>query len=179
MRSLSPALASLANVFRIPMSLAPVRPTASRVCHEILARRTQQPDPITAAVQSAPFSSTSTLEGRKNRGPNVDKRISTFHPRSSPAKDLNRPWTPISSPYSLIAHHTIGIQKFSSTLTQFSSSYPLLPLPPSHSPSSPLLAKPLPPPLDHPPRLAIVSGQAAPCTRTRARAPVSEYAGRL
>ncbi|GLI73258.1 hypothetical protein PoHVEF18_001473 [Penicillium ochrochloron] len=85
MKSLSPALASLANVFRIPMSLAPVRPTASRVCHEVLARRTQQAGPITAAVQSAPFSSTSTLEGRKNRGPNVDKRITLiryflYHP---------------------------------------------------------------------------------------------------
>jgi hypothetical protein len=60
------------------MSLAPVRPSASRVCQEVLARRTQQAGPITAAVQSAPFSSTSTLEGRKNRGPNVDKRISMF-----------------------------------------------------------------------------------------------------
>ncbi|KAJ5439882.1 uncharacterized protein N7458_010880 [Penicillium daleae] len=85
MRSLSPALASLANVFRIPMSLAPVRPTASRVCHEVLARRTQQPGSITTAVQSAPFSSTSTLESRKNRGPNVDKRITLiryflYHP---------------------------------------------------------------------------------------------------
>lgn len=91
MKSLSPALASLANVFRIPMSLAPVRPTASRACHEVLSRRTQQPGPITAAVQSAPFSSTSTLEGRKNRGPNVDKRISMSHPRFRAAKDHNCP----------------------------------------------------------------------------------------
>jgi hypothetical protein len=91
MRSLSPALASLANVFRIPMSLAPVRPTASRVCHEVLARRTQPPGSITTAVQSAPFSSTSTLESRKNRGPNVDKRISMSHPRFRAAKDLNCP----------------------------------------------------------------------------------------
>ncbi|KAK5800048.1 hypothetical protein VI817_002260 [Penicillium citrinum] len=76
MRSLSPALASLANVFRIPMSLNPVRPTVSRVCHEMLARQTSQPSPITAAVQqSAPFSSTSALAKRKGKGNTVDKRI--------------------------------------------------------------------------------------------------------
>ncbi|KAJ5674010.1 hypothetical protein N7462_009449 [Penicillium macrosclerotiorum] len=75
MRSLSPALASLANVFRIPLSLAPARPTILGACHETLARRTPQPGPITAAVQSAPFSSTSSLAKRKGKGPNVDKRI--------------------------------------------------------------------------------------------------------
>lgn len=82
MRSLSPALASLANVFRIPMSLTPARPSVSRVCHETLARRPspQQVGSVTAAVQSAPFSSTSALAKRKGKGPIVDKRISTFHP---------------------------------------------------------------------------------------------------
>lgn len=81
MRSLSPALASLANVFRIPMSLNPVRPTVSRMCHETLARRpSPQPSPIAAAVQqSAPFSSTSALAKRKG-GNTVDKRISMFVP---------------------------------------------------------------------------------------------------
>ncbi|KAJ5386365.1 hypothetical protein N7509_008906 [Penicillium cosmopolitanum] len=86
MRSLSPALASLANVFRIPMSLNPVRPTVSRMCHETLARRpSPQPSPIAAAVQqSAPFSSTSALAKRKG-GNTVDKRITLiryflYHP---------------------------------------------------------------------------------------------------
>ncbi|KAJ5132774.1 hypothetical protein N7448_006932 [Penicillium atrosanguineum] len=86
MRSLSPALASLANVFRIPMSLTPARPTVSRVCHETLARRSSPPlGPITAAMQSAPFSSTSSMAKRKSGGPNVDKRITLiryflYHP---------------------------------------------------------------------------------------------------
>jgi hypothetical protein len=109
MRSLSPALASLANVFRIPMSLAPVRPTASRVCHEVLARRTQPPGSITTAVQSAPFSSTSTLESRKNRGPNVDKRISMLPLRCSSAKHPNCPET-CTVRYGSIAHHTSEIK---------------------------------------------------------------------
>ncbi|KAJ5493119.1 hypothetical protein N7539_001865 [Penicillium diatomitis] len=85
MRSLSPTLASLANVFRIQMTLAPVRPSASRICQEVLARRTPQPGPVLSAVQSAPFSSTRTLEARKKAGPNVDKRITLiryflYHP---------------------------------------------------------------------------------------------------
>ncbi|KAJ5155518.1 hypothetical protein N7492_008321 [Penicillium capsulatum] len=75
MRSLSPALASLMNVFRIPMSLTPARPSVSRVCSETLSRRPTQPGPITAAIQSAPFSSTSAMAKRKGQGPNVDKRI--------------------------------------------------------------------------------------------------------
>ncbi|KAJ5808221.1 hypothetical protein N7474_009490 [Penicillium riverlandense] len=82
MRSLSPALASLANVFRIPMALTPARPGVSRVCHETLSR---QSAPTTAAVQTAPFSSTSTLAKRKGNGPQVDKRITLiryflYHP---------------------------------------------------------------------------------------------------
>lgn len=81
MRSLSPALASLANVFRIPVSMAPVRPTISSIYRETLAQRqTPQAAPITAAIQSAPFSSSSSLEKRKGGGPGVDKRISTFPP---------------------------------------------------------------------------------------------------
>ncbi|KAJ5104081.1 hypothetical protein N7532_004610 [Penicillium argentinense] len=76
MRSLSPALASLANVFRIPVSLAPSRPTVGQVCHEALTRRPSPTGPITAAVQqTAPFSSTSSLAKRKGKGPTVDKRI--------------------------------------------------------------------------------------------------------
>ncbi|KAJ5722591.1 hypothetical protein N7488_000626 [Penicillium malachiteum] len=75
MRSLSPALASLANVFRIPMTLAPSRPSVTRACHETLARRATQPGPITAAVQTASFSSTTSLAKRKDSRSNVDKRI--------------------------------------------------------------------------------------------------------
>ncbi|KXG48931.1 Ribosomal protein L28/L40, mitochondrial [Penicillium griseofulvum] len=75
MKSLSPALASLANVFKIPMSMAPVRPSISRACHETLNRQTQ-PGPVTAALQSAPFSTTSAMAARKtNNGPVIDKRI--------------------------------------------------------------------------------------------------------
>lgn len=88
MKSLSPALASLANVFKIPMSMAPVRPSISRACHETLNRQTQQPGPVTAALQSAPFSTTSAMAARKaNNGPVIDKRISMCHtpaPSSSP-----------------------------------------------------------------------------------------------
>lgn len=84
MRSLSPALASLANVFRIPMSLTPARPSVARACTETLTRRPTQPGPITAAVQSAPFSSTSAMAKRKGQGPNVDKRISMCPSSSGP-----------------------------------------------------------------------------------------------
>ncbi|KAJ5095468.1 hypothetical protein NUU61_004824 [Penicillium alfredii] len=64
MRYLSPALAPLANVFRIPMSLIPARPTVSRVCHETLNRQAIQPGPTTAVIQSAPFSSTGAAQGK-------------------------------------------------------------------------------------------------------------------
>lgn len=77
MRSLSPALASLANVFRIPTSLTPVRPTIGRMCQETLSRRPTPSGSIAAAVQqSAPFSSTSALAKRKGKGNSTDKRIS-------------------------------------------------------------------------------------------------------
>lgn len=79
MKSLSPALASLANVFKIPMSMAPVRPSISRACHETLNRQTQQPGPVTAALQSASFSTTSAMAARKGNGPVIDKRISMCH----------------------------------------------------------------------------------------------------
>ena len=94
MKSLSPALASLANVFKIPMSMAPVRPSISRACHETLNRQTQQPGPVTAALQSAPFSTTSAMAARKGNGPVVDKRISTWH---TPAPS-SRPLTLVPSP---------------------------------------------------------------------------------
>ncbi|KAJ5577217.1 Ribosomal protein L28/L40 mitochondrial [Penicillium sp. DV-2018c] len=75
MKSLSPALASLANVFKIPMSMAPVRPSISRACNDTLIRQTQ-PGPVTAALQStSSFSTTSAMAARKRTGPTVDKRI--------------------------------------------------------------------------------------------------------
>ncbi|KAJ5793581.1 hypothetical protein N7457_000180 [Penicillium paradoxum] len=74
MKSLSPALASLANVFKIPMSMAPVRPSITRACHETLNRQTQ-PGPVTAALQSAPFSTTSAMAARKGNPNPTDKRI--------------------------------------------------------------------------------------------------------
>jgi hypothetical protein len=95
MKSLSPALASLANVFKIPMSMAPVRPSISRACHETLNRQTQQPGPVTAALQSAPFSTTSAMAARKtNNGPVIDKRISmcrTPTPSLSPEFPIPEP----------------------------------------------------------------------------------------
>lgn len=94
MKSLSPALASLANVFKIPMSMAPVRPSISRACHETLNRQTQQPGPVTAALQSAPFSTTSAMAARKGNGPVVDKRISMWH---TPAPS-SHPLTLVPSP---------------------------------------------------------------------------------
>lgn len=99
MKSLSPALASLANVFKIPMSMAPVRPSIARTCHETLNRQTQQPGPVTAALQSAPFSTTNAMAARKGKGPVVDKRISTCYTpaRSSPPPSPD-PQTPITKP---------------------------------------------------------------------------------
>lgn len=178
MRSLSPALASLANVFRIPMSLNPVRPTVSRVCHETLARRpSPQPSPITAAVQqSAPFSSTSALAKRKG-GSTVDKRISMFVPSLRLNRWLQSPRTFIMprGPENLISRHC----KTQSSLTIPSSSHSLLPLPPAHSSPSPFLPQSLPAPLDNPPRMATVQGQAARPTRTRIGAPVPGHAVRM
>lgn len=170
MRSLSPALASLANVFRIPMSLTPVRPAVSRVCHETLSR---QSAPTTAAVQTAPFSSTSTLAKRKGGGPQVDKRISTSCPLCYPTIPSHTS-TKLSSSPELSNKNQRRTQK----LTKCNySSHPLLPLPPPNPAPAPLLPQPLPPPLDHPPRLATIPGAAAQEAGTRAAAPVPEYAG--
>ena len=177
MRSLSPALASLANVFKIPMSMAPVRPSITRACHETLNHQPQQPGLVTAALQSAPFSTTSAMAARKASGGSVvDKRISMCHvpaPSSYPSPESRKPLNQTK-------HVTANQKKKNSKLTihfQPSSSHPLLPPPSSHSPSPPLLPQPLPPTLDHPPRVAIVPGSAAPQARTRDDAPVPEHAG--
>lgn len=75
MRPLSPVLASLANVFRIPISQAPSRPALGRICNDTLVNK-----PITSAVQpmaARSFSTTNALL-KRGKGPGPDKRVSTF-----------------------------------------------------------------------------------------------------
>ncbi|KAJ6166644.1 hypothetical protein N7470_002091 [Penicillium chermesinum] len=100
MRSLSP-LASLANVFRIPMSMAPARPSVSRACQETLARASP------ATGQSAPFSSTSTVAARQSKGPMVDKRINLYSAKNPPEcfqTPQNLYANPLLSPLALIRY---------------------------------------------------------------------------
>ncbi|RAK99772.1 mitochondrial 54S ribosomal protein mL40 [Aspergillus ibericus CBS 121593] len=65
MRPLSPVLASLANVFRIPITRAPVRPTLT---NEILSSTSTPTSPRS-------FSTTSALSKRKESGYRGDRRI--------------------------------------------------------------------------------------------------------
>ncbi|KAA8646152.1 hypothetical protein EYZ11_001537 [Aspergillus tanneri] len=74
MRPLSPVLASLANVFRIPISQTPSRPTIGRVCNKLLTENKS----ITSATQpmaARSFSTTNALLKRKGNGPRTDRRI--------------------------------------------------------------------------------------------------------
>ncbi|EDP52713.1 hypothetical protein KXV70_007695 [Aspergillus fumigatus] len=79
MRSLSPVLASLANVFKIPLSLAPARPAISRLSNGFLIRKPTAPvqptASATAAIEARPFSTTSALLKRNKNAPRGDKRI--------------------------------------------------------------------------------------------------------
>ncbi|BCR85547.1 mitochondrial 54S ribosomal protein mL40 [Aspergillus chevalieri] len=80
MKPLSPVLASLANVFKIPLSQTSTRPATNRVCNEAVTSKTTTTGPITAAVQPAAsrtFSTTSALAKRKagTVPPQVNKRI--------------------------------------------------------------------------------------------------------
>ncbi|KAH1810511.1 hypothetical protein KXX19_007342 [Aspergillus fumigatus] len=65
MRSLSPVLASLANVFKIPLSLAPARPAISRLSNGFLIRKPTAPvqptASATAAIEARPFSTTTLI----------------------------------------------------------------------------------------------------------------------
>lgn len=94
MKSLSPVLASLANVFKIPLSQTSTRPAINRVCNEAVTSSKTTTGPITAAVQPAAsrtFSTTSAL-AKRNAGavpPQVNKRISTSYPSRRPhAQDI-------------------------------------------------------------------------------------------
>ncbi|PLB52990.1 hypothetical protein P170DRAFT_379323 [Aspergillus steynii IBT 23096] len=73
MRPLSPVLASLANVFRIPISQTPARPAIARIGHDSLVNK-----PITSAVQpmaARSFSTTNALL-KRGKGPGGgDKRV--------------------------------------------------------------------------------------------------------
>ncbi|KAF9889109.1 hypothetical protein FE257_007598 [Aspergillus nanangensis] len=75
MRPLSPVLASLANVFRIPISQTPARPMINRICNETVKSPTT--GPVTSAIQQSarPFSTTNALLKRKGGGPRGDRRI--------------------------------------------------------------------------------------------------------
>ncbi|EAW09612.1 mitochondrial 54S ribosomal protein mL40 [Aspergillus clavatus NRRL 1] len=79
MRPLSPVLASLANVFRIPLSQIPSRPALSRLSPETLTSRpvlsALQHSPAAAPAASRPFSTTSALLKRKGNAPRGDRRI--------------------------------------------------------------------------------------------------------
>lgn len=82
MRSLSPVLASLANVFKIPLSQAPARPAISRLSNGFLIRKPTAPvqptASATAAIEARPFSTTSALLKRNKNAPRGDKRISKY-----------------------------------------------------------------------------------------------------
>jgi large subunit ribosomal protein L40 len=82
MRPLSPVLASLANVFRIPLSQAPARPAISRLSNDLLIRKPTAPvqpaASATAVIGTRPFSTTSALLKRSKNAPRGDKRISMF-----------------------------------------------------------------------------------------------------
>ncbi|GFF44157.1 54S ribosomal protein L28, mitochondrial [Aspergillus udagawae] len=80
MRPLSPVLASLANVFRIPLSKTPARPAISRLSNDLLICKPTAPvQPAAAAVTAAfgtrTFSTTSALLKRSKNAPRGDKRI--------------------------------------------------------------------------------------------------------
>ncbi|KAH1578453.1 hypothetical protein KXX17_006365 [Aspergillus fumigatus] len=87
MRSLSPVLASLANVFKIPLSQAPARPAISRLSNGFLIRKPTAPvqptASATAAIEARPFSTTSALLKRNKNAPRGDKRISAAAPRET------------------------------------------------------------------------------------------------
>ncbi|KAF7589878.1 hypothetical protein BBP40_003590, partial [Aspergillus hancockii] len=74
---LSPVLASLANVFKIPISQTSTRPSVTRACNDALLK-TYPPGPITSAIQAPaarPFSTTNALLKRKGGGPRGDRRV--------------------------------------------------------------------------------------------------------
>ncbi|KAL5357808.1 hypothetical protein BJX96DRAFT_145256 [Aspergillus floccosus] len=74
MRPLSPVLASLANVFRIPISQTPARPIVSHLSSETKSPR----GPVTSALQqqtARPFSTTNALLKRKGNAPRGDRRV--------------------------------------------------------------------------------------------------------
>ncbi|KAL4945053.1 hypothetical protein BDV06DRAFT_59528 [Aspergillus oleicola] len=85
--SISPVLASLANVFRIPLSQTTFRPTIPLLNQTSNANVSAKPtptSPLQVQAKSA-FSTTSALMKRKNRGPGIDPRITNiryflFHP---------------------------------------------------------------------------------------------------
>lgn len=93
MRPLSPVLASLANVFKIPLSQTTTRPAVSRVYNEAaVTKNNTTGGTITAAIQptaSRTFSTTSALCKRKPTGSmaaaQAGRKISRFHPCPHPS----------------------------------------------------------------------------------------------
>lgn len=74
MRTLSPVLASLASVFRIPMT----RPTLTSTSNTIT--NTLRQSQIQPQSQTNQFSTTTTLQKRKESGFRGDRRISPYPP---------------------------------------------------------------------------------------------------
>ncbi|KAE8357067.1 hypothetical protein BDV27DRAFT_105294 [Aspergillus caelatus] len=89
MRSLSPVLASLANVFKIPISQTSTRPSVTRMCNETLLKKSTS-GPVTSAIQAPAarsFSTTNALLKRKGNGPRGDRRVTMIryflhHPKT-------------------------------------------------------------------------------------------------
>jgi large subunit ribosomal protein L40 len=83
--SVSPVLASLANVFKIPLSQSTLRPTIPLVNQQI--SNSSKPSTPSGSLQSrAPFSTTAALLRRKPQY--VDRRISMFSICSTKANAL-------------------------------------------------------------------------------------------
>lgn len=105
------------------------------------------------ANRTSPFSTSTTLLARKNRGPKKDQRIS-----------------PAPLPSALLAQYS------------YSHSFRYYPLPPStprQSSASSFLPLPPPSPLDHPPCLADAPGPAAHSTAAHTRTPIQQHARRV
>ncbi|PYH90584.1 hypothetical protein BO71DRAFT_334143 [Aspergillus ellipticus CBS 707.79] len=82
MRPLSPVLASLANVFRIPISQTPTRPAITRITNEAL--KSSSPTTAAAISSARTFSTTNALLKRKEANKGNQKitliRYFLYHP---------------------------------------------------------------------------------------------------
>jgi hypothetical protein len=161
MRLSSPSpLVSLAAAFQIPISVTRQAAISSACRGAMVTSRT--PSTFSAAGHGAPFSSTAGQLARKKKQQKADKRI-------------GRSITQFR--YYRIGQHAptahLHQHQSYSPLTN-SSTNPLLPQPPHNpdAPASPPLSHPLPPPLDHSPRLAALHSQPESAAPDIPRAPI-------